>query len=581
MSQRPLPNLNTAMSDKYSDDLYAPSTTDPLIGTTIQNRYRIEKKLGQGGMGAVYLAEHILIQKKVAIKCLHAGLASNADLMRRFHNEALAATAIGHPNIVDVTDMGRFEDGTFFMALEFLPGRDWQHDLDATGAQPLERVAHIGMQICDALEAASVKGIVHRDLKPENIFLIDRHGDPDFVKVLDFGISKFHDGIGGGTRTGEIMGTPYYMAPEQIRGDKNISHIADIYALGVIFHQALAGEVPFNAETLPGLILKIATESAPELKAKLPDVPDPVNDLVRGMLSKTPHERPQTFSAVAQVLADYLADDSRLARTANRSSSLGTTSVGGTLDEPSKGEPAPDRPRNPTPVGARGQDTSAGGTPGMHFGKTEYSDHPVAKNDVDYGSTNEPHSMESVAPRAKSTASTALKAPLIFAALVLVAAAGWFVTRPAATVPAPDNIGPALDENRVRVQISTLPPDADLLLDGEPISNPFDGELTKDELTHELVIKREGFIETHKKMVLKSGQRIFVPLTAIAQSSDQMAKPIPSPVVSRPTRPERPASGTQPAPAPVAAPAPAPVPVPVAAPAPAPTPAPSDLKKIF
>src|SRR5690606_5347468 len=156
----------------------------------------------------------------------------------------------------------RFEDGTFFMALEYLPGRDWQHDLDQSGAQPLTRVAHIGMQICDALEAASAKGIVHRDLKPENIFLIDRHGDLDFVKILDFGISKFHDGIGGGTRTGEIMGTPYYMAPEQIRGDKNISHVADIYALGVIFHQALSGEVPFNAETLPALILRIATEPA-------------------------------------------------------------------------------------------------------------------------------------------------------------------------------------------------------------------------------------------------------------------------------------------------------------------------------
>jgi len=219
------------MSDDDTNDALAGQGPDPLVGTTIQDRYRIEKRLGQGGMGAVYLAEHMLIQKKVAIKCLHAGLASNTDVVRRFHNEAVAATAIGHANIVDVTDMGRFEDGTFFMALEYLPGRDWQDDLDKNPAQPLEKVAHIGMQICDALEAAAAKGIVHRDLKPENIFLIERHGDRDFVKVLDFGISKFHDGIGGGTKTGEIMGTPYYMAPEQVRGDRNISHVPWRYLL--------------------------------------------------------------------------------------------------------------------------------------------------------------------------------------------------------------------------------------------------------------------------------------------------------------------------------------------------------------
>lgn len=569
--------------------------SDPLVGTTIQNRYLIEKKLGHGGMGAVYLAEHILIQKKVAIKCLHAGLASNADLVRRFHNEALAATAIGHPHIVDVTDMGRFEDGTFFMALEYLPGRDWQHDLDQSGAQPLTRVAHIGMQICDALEAASAKGIVHRDLKPENIFLIDRHGDLDFVKILDFGISKFHDGIGGGTRTGEIMGTPYYMAPEQIRGDKNISHVADIYALGVIFHQALSGEVPFNAETLPALILRIATEPAPELKSKLPDVPEPVNNLVRSMLSKTPHERPQTFSAVAQILAEYLDDDSRLVRTAARPSTLAITNVGGTLDEAPTGEPAPERHRNPTPVGARGPDTSAGGTPGMHFG-TVHSEQD-AINPRKFGSTNEPHSIERPEQtQQKSAPSAAPKLMLMAAALALLAVGGWFVSRPTPAVQAVDEAGPASDTNHVRVQISTLPPDAELFLDGEPISNPFDGELAKDDVTHELAAKRDGFVDARRKMVLKTGQRIFINLSTVPTPSAAPPQPNPAPlkeaVVSPASRPisKKPAPTPTPAPAPNPAPAPAPAPAAAPAPTPAPAPAPApvpasapstDLKKIF
>ncbi len=572
------------MSESESDDPLAPRTTDPLVGTTIQDRYLIEKKLGQGGMGAVYLAEHVLIHKKVAIKCLHAGLASNADVVRRFHNEALAATAIGHPNIVDVTDMGRFDDGTFFMALEYLPGRDWQDDLDQTGPQELDRVAHIGMQICDALEAASSKGIVHRDLKPENIFLIERHGDRDFVKVLDFGISKFHDGVGGGTRTGEIMGTPYYMAPEQVRGDKNISHIADIYALGVIFYQALSGEVPFNAETLPSLIMKIAMEEAPELASVRPDIPEPINLLVKAMLAKTPHERPQTFDAVAQVLSEYLPEHSRLTRSVARPSAFSSTAVSGTADEPSLGEPAPERPRNPTPVAARGPDTSAGGTPGM---LAQTAVRPSDKHKDEYGSTTEPHSISTSSERPSAKASSS-KVPIAVAAVVLITGLGWFLTRPAAPEASVEAAPPASDDRHVRVQISTLPPDADLYLDGKPISNPYDGELEKDDDAHELLAQRDGFDDAHRKLVLSSSQRIYIPLTARGQQEKitQPEPPAPNPVVvasppKLPPKPKpkpKPAPDPAPSPAPVPAPAPPPAPAPAAAPAPAPS---TDLKKIF
>ena len=198
---------------------------DPLVGMVLQDRYRIVRKLGEGGMGAVYEGEHILIKRRVAIKCLHSQFAQNPEIVARFHREALAATSIGHQNIIEVTDMGRFDDGSVFMVLEFLNGRDWSHDIDNQGAQPVGKVIEIITQVCEALTAAHAKGIIHRDLKPENVFLINRHGTNNFVKVLDFGISKFKDASGGPgkamTQTGATLGTPYYMAPEQAQGKKD------------------------------------------------------------------------------------------------------------------------------------------------------------------------------------------------------------------------------------------------------------------------------------------------------------------------------------------------------------------------
>lgn len=569
------------MSEEQDDQLMGQSHQDPLIGTTIQDRYKVEKKLGQGGMGAVYLAQHILIQKKVAIKCLHAGLASNADVVRRFHNEAVAATAIGHPNIVDVTDMGRFDDGTFFMALEFLDGRDWQDDLDASGAQPLEKVAHIGMQICDALEAASCKGIVHRDLKPENIFLIERHGDVDFVKVLDFGISKFHDGIGGSTKTGELMGTPYYMAPEQVRGERNITHVADIYALGVIFYQALTGDVPFDGNTLPELILKIASEEAPRLDDRIGDAPEAVVSLISRMLAKSAHDRPQTFTEVAEVLSPFVSPDSRLSGSFGSKREFAETAVGGSTDEPSRGEMVPARPRAATPAPARGPDTNAGGTPGV-FGQTAVVDSPG------HGSTTSPHSITNhssvaPAPTIPRKGDNPNRIWLLAAAVILIGGGFIAFSQNGTKEDAPVSAAEAKDENLVKVQISTLPFDAELFLDGEAISNPFDGSLEKDKKVHDLVAKRDGFIEKRQSLRLSGDQRVMIQMKNLKSEVEAVPPKAPElPPASPSPRPRPRTKAPAPAPAPQVAPAPAPTPTPVAPPAPqpAPTPAP-DLKPIF
>ena len=267
----------------------AQTRQDPRIGMVLQERYRILRKLGDGGMGSVYEAEHLLIKRRVAIKVLHSQFADNPGIVARFRREAEAATSIGHPNIIEVTDMGSFPDGTTYMVLEFLEGRDWAKDIATEGPQQLGKLVHIMSQVCDALSAAHAKGIVHRDLKPENIFLIQRGADRNFAKVLDFGISKFSDSGNENrslTQTGTALGTPYYMAPEQCQGKKDIDHRADIYSLGVIAFQALTRQYPFDDESYPMLVLKICTEPPPPLAHYRPDLPPAMVDVVSRMLAK-------------------------------------------------------------------------------------------------------------------------------------------------------------------------------------------------------------------------------------------------------------------------------------------------------
>jgi serine/threonine-protein kinase len=242
---------------------------DPYIGTILGERYKVLSKLGAGGMGAVYLAEHVVIERKVAIKILSQDFAHKADLVQRFIQEARAAARIGHENIVEVYDFGETASGSVFFAMEFLDGFDLAQLIQKNGQLPSARVRPIALQICRALAAAHSKKIVHRDLKPENIYLIEREGRTDFVKILDFGIAKIstvEEGGGRLTRTGMIFGTPEYMSPEQARGETP-DHRVDIYALGCILYEMLTGKVPFQSETFMGTLTKHMFEP-PELPSR-------------------------------------------------------------------------------------------------------------------------------------------------------------------------------------------------------------------------------------------------------------------------------------------------------------------------
>jgi eukaryotic-like serine/threonine-protein kinase len=279
---------------------------DPYVGSTIADRYRVISKLGEGGMGVVYLAEHVFIEKRVALKVLSEDFARKADLVARFMQEAKAASKIGHENIVDITDFGETASGSVFFAMEFLDGMDLAGHIKGGGAMPFARAKQIMNQICRALGAAHNKGIIHRDMKPENVYLVTREGRADFVKVLDFGIAKMSALDEGGsrlTRTGMIFGTPEYMSPEQAKGDKP-DHRVDIYACGCILYEMLTGDVPFHAETFMGVLTKHMFENPepPSQRAPHANVPHDVEQVCLKALAKDRDQRFQTMKEFAVAL---------------------------------------------------------------------------------------------------------------------------------------------------------------------------------------------------------------------------------------------------------------------------------------
>ncbi|WP_394823843.1 serine/threonine-protein kinase [Pendulispora albinea] len=298
--------MNGAADEPYSVRNESPRAgpAESLLGTVISGRYRIERLLGEGGMGAVYQAEHTHMRKRLAVKVLHAEMSRLPEVVARFEREAMAAAHIDHPNVATATDFGKLEDGSFFLVLEYVEGKSLR-DAIALGPLAVGRVMRILRQIAAALQRAHALGIVHRDLKPENVMLIDRDGEPDFVKVLDFGIAKVpvaelsrdeenKSGPAGQalTQLGMVYGTPEYMAPEQALG-QNVTPSADIYALGVMTYEMLAGERPFDHESKVTLLGMHVTAPVPPFAQKAPGVviPRDVEGVVFHMLEKEAAQR--------------------------------------------------------------------------------------------------------------------------------------------------------------------------------------------------------------------------------------------------------------------------------------------------
>jgi serine/threonine protein kinase len=347
-------------------------------GEIIAGRYRVDRVIGAGGMGVVVSATDTRLGSPVAIKFLHPDALEHAEIVARFAREAKAAVKIKSEHVARVMDVGTLENGAPFMVMEHLEGRDLYAELVEKGRLPVEDVVDFVLQACEALLEAHSLGFVHRDLKPANLFLVRSHGSP-LVKVLDFGISKLNSMVGvtgssgAVTRTASILGSPLYMSPEQMDSARNVDLRTDIWALGVICYELLAGRPPFSGESIPQLCIAVLSQTPPSLRAGgRPDVPPELESVIMRCLEKDRERRFSSISELALALARFAPPRSRIS--IERISSA----AGVAASSPGSGRGAAVRDRSPSgamrdsgrnPDGRDSAEAPAGATQGT-WGRT-------------------------------------------------------------------------------------------------------------------------------------------------------------------------------------------------------------------
>ncbi len=272
--------------------MLAEAQSDHLVGVVLGGAYQLVGCIGQGGMGAVYEAHHLRLQKRVAVKLIKQAQAGNGEALARFHREASVASRLGHPNLVNVLDFGTSDHGEPYLVMEYLDGEDLDRRIHRAGPVPLAAAVQITRQVASALAVVHAKGIVHRDLKPANVFLVKVPGEPDFVKVLDFGVSKMKAARTKLTADSKMVGTPKYMSPEQASGLKgDVDHRTDQWALACIAWEMLSGAAPFNGEDIHELFFRVINLAPAPLSSLVPDISSAVEDVLLRALSKRPADR--------------------------------------------------------------------------------------------------------------------------------------------------------------------------------------------------------------------------------------------------------------------------------------------------
>ncbi|HEY2748464.1 MAG TPA: serine/threonine-protein kinase [Polyangia bacterium] len=526
------------------------------VGATVGN-YEVLQKIGSGAMGNVFLAHHPVIGKRVALKVIHPELASNEEMIARFFNEARAVTQIGHENIVDVQDFGQTPDGDNFIVMELLEGFSLGDRIKSEGALSIPRATHIALQLADGLAAAHARGIIHRDLKPDNIFLIPRGGDPDFVKILDFGLAKLSgpsQAMSHQTKTGSLLGTPHYMAPEQAENVKKVDHRADVYSLGCILFQMVTGRVPFPGEGFGEVLVRHVREPPPLPSRLNPAVPPALEKIVLHALAKKPDFR---FASMEDFRA-ALRDPERFAQTLDGHDKLTPDTGMAAVGLAGMGPPPAAPPGPSTPPSGRFPPQSprvSNEAPTMLAEAPDPVAIAKAKAEADAKAQKERHEATTaptarrpdperiVAPRpAKATVAQAVRPRRksrggVIAAAVVVAglagAAGWYFL-----------VGPGRGGN-VAVTVTTDPTGAEVWDGGRLVGMaPVVVKVARNGEPHTLAIKKDGYLTAQRVVQSKDDQALKVRLSAkpvVEKDEPPPPAPTPPPTVTPPPAPTPPA----------------------------------------
>lgn len=505
------------------------SPQSSLIGATIGN-YRVVSKLGEGGMGSVYLAEHPLIGKKVALKVLHEEYSANQDVVGRFFNEAKAVNDIQHPNIVDIIDYGVVQTqqgpGFVYFIMEFLGGESLASCIQRESPMQPERVFQIGMQVADALAASHAKGIIHRDLKPDNIYLITRGREKDFVKVLDFGIAKLTGDAPGSrrTRTGIVMGTPAYMSPEQCEGKGNIDARTDVYALGIVLYEMITGQVPFAGEGYGEVLVQHLTKRPARPTTSRGAVPPLVEAIIMKSLEKKREERFQTMEDFIEALRDPQAYiDARGGLDAFYRPDDGASPGAATGVMP-VATPGTGMPKAPTGVGALTsvQATSAYEAPPRGNRAAIVVGGAVLAFALVGGGIF-------LATRGKDKAAGAVAAVAPPGAAAPAAAPAPTPAAPApAPVAAPEPVAAPVAPAKISINVVSTPPGADVFVGDDPASKgktPITLELTRAEGETQVTVKAEGWKDATRPVKLSMDAQLEIALVKDRHSTPSGTRP--------------------------------------------------------